>query len=93
MKLDFVSPLGLEPRTRDVVRAELAPPIASSRVLLFDNGKWNVNHLFSGIEQALAPYVAQQTRVKKHHYSRVMRWSDLEKSSADFDWVITGAAD
>ena len=93
MSLDLVSPLGLDPRTHDVVRAELIPAIPKSRVLLLDNGKWNVNHLFSAIQKGLAPHVSELIRVKKPHYSKVMRWSDLEPISGRFDWVITGAAD
>jgi hypothetical protein len=93
MKLDLVSPLGLDPLTKNVERADLGQPLPSSRVLLLDNGKWNVNHLFTGIEEAVALATSSSTRIKKPHYSRIMHWSDLEHVSGRFNWVITGVAD
>ena len=72
-----------------VARADV-PRLA---VHLLDNGKWNANHLFSGIEAAIAPAVRQVTRSKKFHYSVVADGPLLEAIAASAGLVITGVGD
>src|SRR4051812_12205381 len=91
--LSLVSPLGdpdisvVEPsfvKNADVQRLT---------VHLLDNGKWNANHLFSGIEAGLSSSVGSVTRSKKYHYSVVADGSTLDAITSSSDVVITGVGD
>lgn len=62
-------------------------------VHLLDNGKWNANHLFSGIQAGLAPTVGRVTRSKKFHYSVVADGPSLAVLDRSADVVITGVGD
>jgi hypothetical protein len=92
-KLPLVSPLG-DPDV-SVVRPSFVTDTEVQRltVHLLDNGKWNANHLFSGIEAGLSGSVGSVTRSKKYHYSVVADRSTLDAITSSSDVVITGVGD
>jgi hypothetical protein len=89
----LVSPLG-DPDVSVVEPSHVAEDAVSRLVVhLLDNGKWNANHLFTGIQAALAPTVAQVTRSKKFHYSVVADGMTLGALAGSADVVVTGVGD
>ena len=91
--ISLVSPLG----DTDVSVAEPSHvsrlDLGGLTVHLLNNGKWNANHLFSGIEAAMAPVVRQVSRSKKFHYSVVADPDSLAAITRSADLVVTGVGD
>jgi hypothetical protein len=93
MAVALVSPFG-SPAIADVVPAYVSrSEVRSLAVHLLDNGKWNANHLFSGIARDLELRVGRVTRSKKYHYSVVAGTNELDRLAASTGLVITGVGD
>lgn len=93
MRASLVSPLGLDPRPASRTLSSNVVDLGSSRVMLLDNGKWNVNHMMSGIAEGLEGTLKATLRLKKPHYSRVLGPTGADGVMQAAEWVITGVAD
>jgi hypothetical protein len=91
--VSLVSPLG-DPDVSVVEPSYVeAADIPGLTVHLLDNGKWNANYLFSGIEKGMAASVRKVTRSKKFHYSVVADAASLAEIARTADIVVTGVGD